>query len=110
MYKLIPLLAICKGILFSICLYIRNKEQFFEKKQGVFFKSIYSFLLKKWYTDRLVNEVISVFMLVFTKKYSYNLLDRGLLEIWGPTGCTRATSNILYSSTDITKFASKFFY
>lgn len=97
-------------MIFSICLYVRNKEQFFERKQSAFFKAIYSFLLKKWYTDRLVNEVFSTSILVFAKKYPYNQLDRGLLEIFGPSALTRGTNNVLYSSTDVTKFGSKFFY
>ena len=66
-------------ITFCICLYVRNKEQFFERNQSVFFKSSYYFLLKKWYTDRLVNEVLSLSVLVLVKKYSYNQLDRRLL-------------------------------
>jgi hypothetical protein len=49
-------------------------------------------------------------MLVFAKKYSYNQLDRRLLEIFGPTAISRGTNNVLYSSTDLTKFGSKFFY
>jgi NADH-ubiquinone oxidoreductase chain 5 len=109
-YKLIPLLAVCKGMIFSTCLYVRNKKQFFERKQSVFFKSIYSFLLKKWYTDRLVNEILSTSILVFAKKYPYNRLDRGLLEIFGPTAVARGTNNVLYSSTDATQFGTKFFY
>jgi NADH:ubiquinone oxidoreductase subunit 5 (subunit L)/multisubunit Na+/H+ antiporter MnhA subunit len=95
---------------FSICLYVRNKENFFEKKQSVFFKSVYSFLLKKWYTDRFINEVISTVTLVFSKKYTYNQIDRGLLEVFGPTRISHGANNIIYSSTDVVKFSSKFFY
>lgn len=109
-YKLIPLLAVIKGILFSFCLYIKNKQEFFEQKQAVVFKSIYSFLLKKWYTDRLVNQLVSASMLTFAKKYPYEALDRGLLEIFGPTAISRGTTNVLYSSTDVVKFGTKFFY
>jgi NADH:ubiquinone oxidoreductase subunit 5 (subunit L)/multisubunit Na+/H+ antiporter MnhA subunit len=108
-YKLIPLLAVTKGIVFSFCLYIKNKQQFFEQKQSNFFKSIYSFLLKKWYTDRLVNEVVSASLLTFAKKYPYNSLDRGLLEVLGPTAISRGTNNVLYSSTDVIKFGGNFF-
>ena len=108
-YKLIPLLAVTKGIMFSFCLYIKNKQQFFEQKQSTFFKSIYSFLLKKWYTDRLVNEVVSASLLTFAKKYPYNSLDRGFLEILGPTAISRGTNNVLYSSTDVIKFGGNFF-
>jgi proton-translocating NADH-quinone oxidoreductase chain L len=109
-YKLIPLLAVAKGMIFSFCLYIKNKQQFFEQKQSIFFKSIYSFLLKKWYTDRLVNEVLSASVLIFAKKYPYNSLDRGFLEIFGPTAISRGTTKVLYSSTDIIKFGANFFY
>ena len=109
-YKLIPLLAVMKGIIFSFCLYIKNKQQFFEQKQTLLFKAIYSFLLKKWYTDRLVNQVLTVSILTFAKKYPYKALDRGLLEIFGPTAISRGTTNVLYSSTDVVKFGTNFFY
>ncbi|MEY3500456.1 MAG: dehydrogenase subunit 5, partial [Bacteroidota bacterium] len=109
-YKLIPLLAVMKGIIFSFCLYIKNKQQFFEQKQTLLFKAIYSFLLKKWYTDRLVNQVLTVSVLAFAKKYPYKALDRGLLEIFGPTAISRGTTNVLYSSTDVVKFGTNFFY
>ena len=58
---------------------------FFQKKQSFYLKLVYSFLLKKWYSDRLVNELLSTGILVFAKNYSYIHLDRGLLEIFGPS-------------------------
>lgn len=110
LYKLIPLFAVCKGVIFSICLYISNKKQFFERKQTIFFKSIYSFLLKKWYTDRIINEIVCMFFLNFSKNYSYNKLDRGLLEIFGPTTIKRSTGYMIFSSNDTIKFWTRFFY
>lgn len=84
-YKLIPLISVCKGICFSMFLYIINKEMFIKKKQSFYFKLVYSFLLKKWYSDRVINELVSTVILVFAKNYSYYQLDRGLFEIFGPS-------------------------
>jgi NADH-ubiquinone oxidoreductase chain 5 len=45
-YKLIPLFAVTKRIIFSICLYVRNKQQFFERIQSVFLYQYILFFLK----------------------------------------------------------------
>jgi len=53
-------------------------------------------LTHRWYFDAIINRVIVIPSLIFGRKVTY-ALDRGLLEIWGPTGISKAfsfTSNI----------------
>ena len=102
-YKLIPLIAVCKGIVFSSYLYIIHKELFFQKKQSFYLKLVYSFLLKKWYSDRLINEVVSTGILVFAKNYTYVHLDRGLLEIFGPSEILNNIKISIGSSSFVSK-------
>lgn len=83
--KNLPLFFTILGSCFSIYLYLVNTSFFFFIKKNILFKSIYFFLLKKWYTDRLVNELFVLSFLKKSKLYFYHRLDRGLLEIMGPT-------------------------
>jgi len=60
------------------------------------YRPIYLFLTHRWYFDAIINRVIVIPSLIFGRKVTY-ALDRGLLEIWGPTGISKAfsfTSNI----------------
>ena len=55
-------------------------------------------MIKKWYSDRIINELISVPVLFWSQEYCYTHLDRGLLEIAGPTGLVTITSTSLQNS------------
>lgn len=109
-FKLLPLYITISGILFSIFSYLITKKLFFIIKQNKYFKYLYRFLIKKWYTDRFVNEVISINILKFCQEYPYKRLDRGLLEFIGPTTISKLTNHILYSSNDLIKILPKIFY
>ena len=83
--KIIPLFITLSGIAFSIYFYILNNTFFFTLKQYKFFKLIYYYLIKKWYSDRLINETLPLNFLKICNIYAYKQVDRGLLEIIGPT-------------------------
>ena len=50
------------------------------------FQTIYNFLSRKWYFDRLYNQVISNSVLSYSLYGLYINIDRGLLEKIGPAG------------------------
>lgn len=108
--KVLPLAITISGILFSIFVYLINKHVLFVIKKNKYFKYLYRFLIKKWYSDRFVNEIISINVLKFCQEYPYKRLDRGLLEFIGPTTVSRLTTNLLYSSNDLLKILPKVFY
>ena len=83
--KMLPLIITFLGVFFSYFCYIYNISILFIFKKIDIFNFFYKFLLKKWYSDRFVNEVIGLSFLNFCKSYVYIKLDRGLLEIFGPT-------------------------
>jgi NADH-ubiquinone oxidoreductase chain 5 len=83
--KNFPLIFTFLGCFFSIYIYVLNTSFFFFLKKNKIFKSIYFFLLKKWYCDRFVNQIFSLFFLKLSKNYMYTQIDRGFLEILGPT-------------------------
>ena len=82
--KLFPLIVTFLGCFFSVYLYMLYIFLFFLIKKNRTFKYFYFFLLKKWYSDRFINYFFTLFFLKISKKYMYNKLDRGLLEIFGP--------------------------
>lgn len=85
MIKILPLVITILGILFSIYFYTINNSFFFSLKKYKLFKFIYYYLIKKWYSDRLINETISLNFLKMCNSYAYKKIDRGLLEVFGPT-------------------------
>ena len=87
--KLFPLLITICGCMFSFYIYIINTSIFFLIKKNRSFKYIYFFLLKKWYTDLLINKIFSITFLKISKNYMYTKIDKGLLEILGPISLNR---------------------
>jgi NADH-ubiquinone oxidoreductase chain 5 len=83
--KIIPLIITLIGVFFSIYFYILNNSFFFYLKKYKNFKFIYYYLIKKWYSDRLINQTISLNFLKVCNTYAYKKIDRGLLEMFGPT-------------------------
>ena len=108
--KLLPLVITMCGISFSIFFYLIDNYSLIYLKKNSYFKLIYRFLIKKWYTDRIVNELVVINVLKFCQEYPYKSLDRGLLEFIGPSTISRLTHNISYSSTDLIKVLPKIFY
>jgi NADH-ubiquinone oxidoreductase chain 5 len=105
--KFLPLSITCLGFLFSCFMYIYQQKILLKLKKNIKFKHIYQFLIKKWYSDRIINEAIATPILFFCQEYPYQRLDRGLLEIVGPTTISKGTNNILYSSSNLIKFIPK---
>ena len=94
-YKGLPLLFVFIGIILAIiCCSILNK-MFYQFKTTTHFKNVYNFLVKKWYFDRLYNDLIGQNLLMFSYFFAYKTVDRGFIELFGPTSVT----NILYNGT-----------
>lgn len=86
--KLFPLILTIGGIVFGIILYsilIKFKFNFKLSPIGLFF---YNFFNRKWYFDKLNNIFISNPILNISYKYTYQIIDRGLIEFFGPFGFT----------------------
>jgi len=98
-YKGLPLIFVFIGVIGAIlCCSIFNKL-FYKFKLNTKFRLVYNFLSKKWYFDRIYNELIGQKLLNFSYYFAYKNLDRGFIEMFGPTSIT----NILYSGTMLFK-------
>jgi len=58
-------------------------------ENSFFFRSVYAFFNKKWYFDAVYNWYIVRAVLSFGYNISFKLLDRGAIELVGPTGLVR---------------------
>ncbi len=109
-FKLLPLVFASLGALLAFFIYSFKLEQLYFLKNLAGFRKIYIFLNKKWFFDRLYNSLISQKVLNLSLNFSYKNLDRGLLEIVGPTGISRLITffikecNYLLKATTISSY------
>ena len=93
-YKLFPLIMTLIGVFLALFFYSFNVELFLQIKKNKIYKTVYTFILKKWYIDKLYNSVIVLNILHFSHKFTYQTVDKGLLEFVGPFTITYKNYNI----------------
>jgi len=91
--KLLPLIFTFLGAFVSFYIYNFTSETFQKYlliiKLNSIFRTIYTFLNKKWFFDKIYNEWINQNVLNIGYKYTYQLVDRGIIEFMGPEGMYR---------------------
>ena len=85
-HKLLPLIISISGASFAYFLYSFGLTGFYKIKKSKNFKLFYNFLNKKWYFDRAYNQVIGQSSLQLGYHFTYKDIDRGIIEIFGPSG------------------------
>jgi NADH-ubiquinone oxidoreductase chain 5 len=105
--KFLPLIITLFGCLCSFFLYSFRTLSFFEIKKFFGFKKIYNFFNKKWYFDRFYNTFFVQKTLNFSYFFSYQIIDRGILEKFGPFGITSLIDN---TSKGIKQFQTGFIF
>jgi len=101
--KQLPLIFTISGTCFAYFLYSVNLNSYFNIKKTVAYKIIYNFLSRKWYFDRFYNQIIGQNVLYYSYFFSYQNIDRGIIEILGPSSIT---NNIRSSYTSIKDYQS----
>ena len=86
--KLLPLFFSCLGFIFSFILYTFFTVFLFKIKISNLGKKIYNFLNKKWFFDKIYNEYFVQSLLNISYRVSYKIIDRGIIEVFGPLGLT----------------------
>lgn len=109
-FKLLPFFITILGSFTSFLFYFLFPKLLIQLKINKIFKYSFFFFLKKWYTDRFINQLISLNILVFCHNYTYKSLDRGLFEIFGPTTIAKQTNNLLFSPNNLSFLLPKFFF
>jgi len=90
--KLLPLFFSCLGFIFSFILYTFFTVFLFKIKISNLGKKIYNFLNKKWFFDKIYNEYFVQSLLNISYRVSYKIIDRGIIEVFGPLGLTKIVS------------------
>ena len=85
-YKILPVSLSLFGAGLSFFLYNFQSLIMFQIKTSFFGRKIYRFLNKKWFFDKIYNELFGQFFFKFGYSMSYKVIDRGAFEIIGPTG------------------------
>ena len=88
-YKGLPLLFVSVGLLVAFLVCTSLNKIIYKLKIATWFNFFYNFLIKKWYFDRLYNELIGQPLLIFSYFFTYKNLDRGFIEIFGPSLANR---------------------
>jgi NADH-ubiquinone oxidoreductase chain 5 len=96
-HKLLPLIISILGASFAYFLYAFGLEFFYTIKKTVLFKRIYNFLNRKWYFDRLYNEVFGQYALNLSYHFAYKNVDRGIIEKFGPSGIVSSIQSLISS-------------
>jgi NADH-ubiquinone oxidoreductase chain 5 len=104
--KLIPLIFSFLGIISSLLFYILiNKNVRFYNRS--WYILIYHFINQKWYFDLVYNNFIIKSILSFSYKITFKLIDRGIIEYFGPFGIINFISK---STLLISRFQSGYIY
>jgi len=106
-FKILPINFSLLGFISALFLYSFKSKILFKIKSSYFWKKIYVFLNKKWFFDKIYNELFSSLFFKFGYSISYKFVDRGVFEIIGPTGLVWIS---LISGSIVHKFQTNLLY
>lgn len=114
--KNIPFVCTLLGIILSTLLIncqLLSKESIFKAKMSVTYRTLYTFLTQKWHFDQISNEIVVVKSMSFGYRNSFQLIDKGCIEMFGPSGFafnTQLSSKALarYQSGFVSNYAAIF--
>ena len=84
--KILPVIFSFLGMGFAFYIYLLKFNFFFYLKTSKYGLYFYNFLNKKWYFDKIYNEFINQYVLKISYNYTYKMMDKGLIELFGPYG------------------------
>ncbi len=84
--KLFPTIFSIFGFILAVILYSNYNYFLFKIKLYGIFINVYTFLNRKWYFDKIYNNLFGQFFFKFGYSVSYKFVDRGIFEQLGPSG------------------------
>ena len=93
LFKLLPIIFSMFGLFLAIYLYHFNFKIFYQFKISNFGLYFYNFLNKKWFFDKIFYEFINQNILQISYNITYKLIDKGIIEFFGPLGLLQLFSN-----------------
>ena len=104
------LLPVNLSLLGSISAFVLYGFQFkllYTLKMSPIGKIVYNFFSKKWFFDKIYNELFGQFFFKFGYKTSYKFVDRGIFELVGPTGLSILVTKV---ASEMYKIQSGYLY
>ena len=92
-YKLLPLILTFLGAFLAIYIYFLGIYYYFDIKKTATFLSIYTFLNRKWFFDKIINNFVVKTIFYFSFDFFYKDMDRGFVEKIGPFGIINIIKN-----------------
>lgn len=92
--KLLPIIFSFSSILLTFYLYFFKFNLLYKikiTKIGLYF---YNFLNRKWFFDKIYIEFINQFFLKISYYYIYKIIDKGIIEFFGPFGLILLFKNL----------------
>lgn len=105
--KLLPVCLSVLGALSSYLLYSYGSQSLYMMKTSPLGLKFYTFLNRKWFFDKVYNEIVGQFFLSAAYHLTYKQVDRGLIESLGPFGLTRLVSK---TALNLKVLQTGFFY
>jgi len=87
--KILPVCLSFIGMFLSLLLYSLFKDRLSVIYKNVNMYEVYVFLNKKWCFDIIYYHFITRFSFFFGYEITFKLIDRGIIELFGPLGCVR---------------------
>jgi len=84
--KFIPIIFSGLGALIAVNLNGFGTSFSYSLKTSQIGRQLYIFLNKRWLVDKVYNDFVGLPSLIFGYSISFKLLDKGVLELFGPTG------------------------
>ena len=106
-FKILPVILSLAGATCSFLLYTFGSRLLFQTKISFLGKKIYNFLNKKWFFDKVYNEYVGQFLFKFGYNVSYKIIDRGIIEMFGPMGLSNVVSS---KASFISKLQTNYLY
>ena len=107
LYKILPVILSLLGVISSFLLYSFGSKILVKLKISKLGKKIYNFFNKKWFFDKIYNEYISQYFFTISYTVTYKIIDRGIIEIFGPMGLS---SIITKKALSISKLQTGYLY
>jgi NADH-ubiquinone oxidoreductase chain 5 len=106
-YKLIPLIFSAFGIVCSLLVYFIYYNVTLSVITNPLLNKLFFFLSKKWYFDLIYNNIFVFNLLRAFYGLTFKLIDRGLIEFFGPLSIVRLTGKF---SSAFSLFQTGFLY
>ena len=91
-YKVLPVALSVLGVTVSFLLYLSGSRLLVKMKLSKLGKKFYNFFNKKWFFDKVYNEYIGQSFFTISYTITYKIIDRGIIEIFGPMGLSSIIS------------------